>query len=215
MSPSRTVFVVDDHKVFVQLLTLALEAEPDLRPVGSACDVISALDGSHELRPDVVIMDVQIGDGDGIAATHHLTRTQPAICVVVLTAYPDDRLVQRAADAGACALLAKDGDLTRLIDTVRAANRDNFVLDPGLVGHAGSVVGPAQLLPPLSRSETEILRRLAVGFEPPEIAGHLGLTAWECRGQIDTILSKLGARSTLDAVIVAMGHGLIDVGPAN
>src|SRR4051812_8727760 len=101
------VLIVDDHKVFGELLGLALSAEDDFEFVGYAHNVTLGMQMVESLQPDLLIMDVRLGDGDGIAATAQLTRAHPTLRVVVLSGYVDAALMRRAADAGACALLPK------------------------------------------------------------------------------------------------------------
>ena len=94
----QNIVVVDDHKVFAELLAMALTREPDLLCVGHAQTVEEGMALVESLRPDIVIMDVQLGDGDGIAATAELSERFPDLRVVVLTAHVDQRLLRQALD---------------------------------------------------------------------------------------------------------------------
>src|SRR4051794_8295406 len=123
----QNVVVVDDHKVFAELLAMALSGEPDFACVGHAQNVDEGMALVEAVHPDLVIMDVQLGDGDGIAATAELTERFPDLRVVVLTAHVDQRLLQRAAAANASALLPKDGDLP---DMLSACDRHGAVGSP-------------------------------------------------------------------------------------
>jgi len=120
------VLVVDDHRTFSELLAMALHNEPDFHCVGTAAGVVEAHLMVDQLRPDLVLMDVRLGDGDGIAATAQLTRIYPELRVIVLTAYIDEALVQRAADAGACGLLPKDGFLPDMLVALRSSRREGW-----------------------------------------------------------------------------------------
>lgn len=213
MSPDATqrVLVVDDHQMFVQLLSAALSAEPDLDCVGVAHDITSALEKTRELRPDLVVMDVRLGDGDGIAAARELLEEHPETRVVVLTAFADARLVQRAADAGVSALLAKDGEIDNLLDTVRHARRGAFVSGRGLPD--------AQALPEdkftalgLTTDDGPLLRLLAAGFDVDGVARELGIDTRAAHQRVQHVRAALGARTSAEAVSAAVRRGLVRVG---
>jgi DNA-binding NarL/FixJ family response regulator len=208
----RTVVVIDDHQVFAELLSLALRSEPDIDCVGHAQNVAEGLALVDRLQPDIVVMDVQLGDGDGIAATAELIDRSPDLCVVVLTAFVEQQLLQRAAAAGACALLPKDGDLDGMLATLRTAKRGSFSVHPDLLHRlVGRPSIPQQRLPALTPREQEVLQMLAAGLDARLIAREIGISLNTCRGYVKSLLAKLGAHSQLEAVAVAMRHGLIHV----
>lgn len=208
------VLVVDDHRLLVQLLVGALASEEDMECVGTAHDIESALALTDALQPDVVMMDVRLADGDGIAATRELTTRFPELRVVVVTAFVDARLMQRAAEAGACALLAKDGELQNLLHTVRTAVRGGFVVQSELVdmsAHEGP--GPGYRRPQLTDRDRAVLRMLAAGCDSTAIARELNVSPEAGRGCVAHVLSAVGAPSPLEAVVVAMRNGLFHRGP--
>jgi DNA-binding NarL/FixJ family response regulator len=129
---TTSVLVADDHRTS-DLIAMALEAEPDFTCAGTAATVAEALTMVDELRPDLVLMDVQLGDGDGIAATAELTRIYPELRVVVLAAHGDTALMQRAADANACCVLPGDGSLPDLLDKMRSLLRGGLLVHPATV----------------------------------------------------------------------------------
>lgn len=209
---STRVVVVDDHRTFAELLALALRAEPDFDCVGTAHSIEAALRMLGALTPDLVIMDVQLGDGDGIAATAELTKTFPDLRVVVLTAIVNPSLMRRALDAGACALLRKDGALDEMLHTLRSARRGGFAVHPGLLMELVRNNPPIPP-PPLTDREGQVLQRLAEAGDARSIARDLGISVSTCRGYVKNLLAKLGAHSQLEAVVIAMRHGLIYAGP--
>lgn len=214
--PRLRVLVVDDHRLLVQLLVSALASEADMECVGTAHDIDSALALSYALKPDVVLMDVRLADGDGIAATRELTARFPALRVVVLTAFVDDPLMQRAAEAGACALLAKDGELQNLLRTVRTAKRGGFVVQSELVGASAQLgSGPRHRRPQLTDRDRVVLKMLAAGCDFTAIARELDVSPEAGRGCVAHLLSAVGAPSPLAAVVVAMRDGLFDRGPTD
>src|SRR3954463_7221452 len=130
---SSTVLVVDDHVVFAQLVERALSHEPDLTCVGIASTLAEARRMCATHRPDVVIMDVRLDDGDGVEGAAELVAEYPDLRVVVLSAFIDSRLMQRAARAGATALQAKDGGLEDRLDAIRYAEPGSLAVHPRLL----------------------------------------------------------------------------------
>jgi len=216
-SPTVTttrILVVDDHTTFADLLALALAGEPDLTCVGTAGTVGEAFAMVDRLRPDLVVMDVHLGDGDGVTATAELTQTYPALRVVVLTAHTDPALMQRAADAGACCVLLKNGSLPDMLAALRSSRRGGFAVGPALLRvMIASQTVKGDYLPPLTRRERDVLRMLAGGSEARAISKDLGISVNTCRGHLKNLLLKLGAHSQLEAVVIATRHGLVSVGP--
>ncbi len=206
------VLVVDDHRTFSDLLALALSGLDDMECVGTAHDADQAIGLAASLRPDVVVMDVQLGEGDGIAVTSKLTSAYPELRVVVLTAHATRELMKRAADAGACCLLPKNGALPDMLHALRSSRRGGFVVDPGLL-HTLVVSLPPQepARPPLTPRESEVINLLATGKDTQTVARELGISVNTCRGHVKSLLAKLGAHSQLEAVTVAIRSGMIDV----
>jgi DNA-binding NarL/FixJ family response regulator len=206
------VIVIDDHVTFAELLALALRGEPDLRCVGTAENLEDGLALVDRFRPGVVVMDVQLGDGDGIAATAEVVRRYPGTRVVVLTAHADRSVMHRASDAGACALLPKDGALSDMLAALRNARQGGFVVHPRLLKRIVSPMGPpTEYVPPLTRREQDVLQLLADGLDARATAKRLGISLHTCRGYIKNLLLKLDAHSQLEAVAIATRTGLVRV----
>jgi DNA-binding NarL/FixJ family response regulator len=210
-----TVLVVDDHTTFSDLLAMALDSEPDLTCVGTAASVTEAFVKVDERRPDLVIMDVRLGEGDGVTATAELTRIYPELRVVILTAHIDTALMQRAADAGACCLLPKDGSFSDLLEALRSSRREGLVVHPALLKTL--IMSQPQrdvMIPSLTRRERDVLKMLADGLDARAIARNLGISVNTCRGYVKNLLLKLDAHSQLEAVVIATNRGLVSVGPS-
>jgi DNA-binding NarL/FixJ family response regulator len=204
------ILVVDDHKTFADLLKVALDAEPDLHCVATGHSVGEGLLLVDSFRPDLVVMDYQLGDGDGVAATAEIVTRHPGTRVIVLTAHADSDLMRRAAEAGACCLLPKDGSLPDLLNALRSARPGGFVVHPALLKSlVVRDVVQAEYVPPLSRRENDVLRMLSLGMDARAIAEHLGISVNTCRGYVKSLLAKLGAHSQLEAVAIANRRGLI------
>lgn len=206
------VVVIDDHRAFADLLALVLRGEPEFSCVGTAESLAQGLPLVERLQPDIVVMDLQLGDGDGISATARLVERNPAIRVVILTAYADTATLGRASEAGACALLPKDGSLPELLDVLRGARRGGLVVEPRLLRRLLSSTQPVRMQQPplLTRREHEVLQLLAEGLNARAASMSLDITLNTCRGHIKNLLLKLGAHSQLEAVAVATRNGLID-----
>jgi DNA-binding NarL/FixJ family response regulator len=209
-APPRRLVVVDDHRVFAEALVVTLSMEADLDVLGMAHSVTTGIALAQRLVPDLVVMDVRLGDGDGVAAGAELARQFPAMAVVVLTGFVDEGLLERVADAGAAALLPKDGELTEMLRAIRTARRGRFIVHPALLRRVAAHGQPnGSDIPPLTGQEPDVLRLLAAGFDPASIGRELDLTNAVARDVVQALLTKLRARSPLDAVVIAMRNGLL------
>jgi len=213
------VMIVDDHRTFTDLVCLALRGEPDLDCVGAAHDPAEARVQVARAHPDLVVMDVDLGDedGDGLDLTAELLGQRPAMLVVVLTAHCDAGVLRRAAAAGACALLPKGCSLRDLLSGLRHARHGDLFVHPELL-RTLVVEQPDRgrqtaRRPDLTPRETLVLQLLTEGRHVSSIACDLGISVHTCRGYVKTLLSKLGAHSQLEAVAIAGKHGLVDAAP--
>ena len=216
-----SIVVVDDHRTFADLLMMALDAQPDLTCVGSASSAAEALELVGRTRPDVVVMDLQLGGDDGIDATRAVLEIAPQTRVVVLTAHTRPQHLVRAAVAGACAFLSKSGALDEMLDTLRNVRTGRLVVDPDLVAllpgdrdvpRPRVAEHPAAPSTELTARELEVLRLLGEGRDLRSIAEQLGMSLHTCRGHVKNLLAKLGAHSQLEAVVVATRAGLLRLG---
>jgi DNA-binding NarL/FixJ family response regulator len=208
-----TVLVVDDHQTFADLLAIALRAEPSLSYVGHAGTSAEARELVARLRPDVVLMDVQLPDSDGISTTEQLVAEHPQLRVVILTAHAEPSMVARAAVAGACGFLPKDGALRDVLQALRTAHRGGMVVPAHLLAGVlnASTERAARPAPTsmLTSREREVLQLMARGLDARAISGGLGISVHTCRGYVKSILAKLDAHSQLEAVMKAIRLGLL------
>ena len=203
------VLVVDDHRTVADAMALAMAAEPGIECLGAVHSAREARATAHGFAPDVVVMDVNLGDGDGIEVAAELTRRSPGIRVIILTAVVDASLLRRAADAGAVALLAKDGTLTELLAAIRASSWDGFVVHPRVLRRLMDCVDEPAEHVRLTVRENDVLSLLAEGMDVQAIASRLGITVLTCRGYLKNIMAKLDAHSQLEAVVKARRIGLV------
>ena len=211
-SPATRVLVVDDHVVFAQLVERAMRQETDLTCIGTASSLAEARRLCTMLRPDVVLMDVRLPDGDGVDAASEVVVENPDVRVVVLSAFIDAALMRRASLAGATALLAKDGDLDDLLLAIRSSQSGSLSVNPKLLHQLVREAPKATPGPDLTQREREVLRMLADGSDLTLIAREMSISVHTCRGHVKNVLAKLGVHSQLQAVVVAMRHGLIEPG---
>jgi DNA-binding NarL/FixJ family response regulator len=209
---SLRVLVVDDHRTFADLLSLALSSEPDLDCVGTAGSAAEAVAMAVEMKPDVVVMDIEMPRQDGLAATRRLREVLPDLVIVVVTAHRDPQWVLRATQAGASAFVPKNGSLPEMLDVLRRARNGGMLVAASAFG---STIAPAERAPTgprveLTQRERDVLHCLNRGMAPKAIARVLGISLHTCRGYVKSLLAKLGVSSQLEAVVTAQRLGLIE-----
>jgi len=206
-----TVLVVDGHQTFAELLGVALRGQPDLRYVGHARNGEQALRLCAELRPDVILLDPELPDADGIAIAEMLRHRQPNTRVVILTASNEATLVGRATAAGAAGFLSKNGALGDVLHAVHTAHGGGMTVSTDILARllrsTSPVVGPRG--GGLTAREHEVLELMGSGLDPRAIARRLGISVHTCRGYVKAVLAKLDVHSQLEAVAVATRRGLI------
>jgi DNA-binding NarL/FixJ family response regulator len=200
------VLVVDDHTTFAELLMGALNRESDLVSIGHAESVEAGVRMSLSLRPDVVVMDYHLADGNGLTAVEQILAREPSIRIVMLTGDPSIEVLERAAALGACAFLPKDGSLATMLDTLRQAKPGSMITHPALLAQLATRRQQAETdssIPALTQRELDVLRLMAKGQDVRTNAKTLGISQNTCRGYVKSILAKLGAHSQLEAVVAA------------
>lgn len=211
------VLVVDDHDLFRMGLSSLLSAEADIEVVAQASGGRLGVRLAHELRPDVVLMDLQMPDLEGHDATRQIVEHDPSTRVVVLTVLSDDSDVIAALEAGACGFLTKHTPIDDVVVAVRAAAQGAAWLSP----RAAEVVlnrlrqspeGQTSELDPaieLSARELDVLRLIARGLENSQIAKVLNISPRTAKNHVSNILAKLGLPSRVEAAIYAVRRGLV------
>ena len=205
------VLLVEDQRAFLESMAVVVDAQADLECVAIARNAADGLDAARRHRPDVVLMDVGLPDGDGVDVTGRLLADLPATRVIILTGRPDATVLARAAAAGASAFLLKNSSIEEILDAIRTNEGRRLQIDPdALISILDATPASA---PPgateLTQRELEVLGELALGHQPKQIARHLGITLPTCRGYVKTLFQKLGAHSALEAVVLAHRYGII------
>jgi DNA-binding NarL/FixJ family response regulator len=214
------VLVVDDQALVRGGFTMILEAEPDLAVVGEAADGVEALRLVAERTPDVVLMDIRMPRMDGIEATRRITAAARAR-VLVLTTFDLDEYVYDAVRAGASGFLLKDVPPRDLAHAVRTVAAGNSLVAPSVTRRLLEefVRRPPpgrrpERLDALTEREMEVLGLLARGWSNAELAGHLVLSETTVKTHVTRILTKLGLRDRVQAVVLAYEAGLVLPGSA-
>ena len=214
------VLIADDQTLVRAGFRAILEGQDDLEVVGEAADGGEAVTIARELRPDVVLMDVRMPDVDGIEATRRLLRDGDAPRVLMLTTFDLDEYVYEAMKAGASGFLLKDAPRDQLVGAVRTVAAGDALLAPALVRRLIEDFvrrpGPGERLPAdldeLTERELEVLTLIARGLANAEIAAVLFVTVATVRTHVTHILSKLGLRDRVQAVVLAYETGLVQPG---
>jgi DNA-binding NarL/FixJ family response regulator len=205
-----TVLLVDDHELIRQGLARAFERDADMTVVGQAGTVADGVAAWRDLRPDVVVTDLQMPDGHGLDVVRAIRADSDTTGVVVLTMHAGDDQIFAAMEAGASAFVGKDTRATEVVSAAKhAAVAPRTFLCAGL--SAAMMRRATTPSPPrLSSREEEVLALLADGLGTGEIAGRLYLSESTAKTHITHIYQKLGAANRAQALVTAMRLGLLD-----
>lgn len=208
---TTTVLLVDDHAVLAESLSALLGTQSDLEVVGTARTLAEARRLVQSSRPDVVLLDVALPDGDGIAEIPALLERHPGARVVVLTGTTTDRVLVAAVEAGAAGFLSKSGGVRRVVDTVRAAATDEAVLPEATLERLVPLMQQRaeERQVKLTDREVEVLQLVAEGLTNAAIAERLVVSLHTVRNHVARISRKLGAHSKLEALSIALRQGLV------
>jgi DNA-binding NarL/FixJ family response regulator len=206
-----SVLIVDDHQMVRDGLKAWLEEESDVAVVGAVGTIGKALELAADIRPDVVLMDFHLPDGDGIEATIGIIAAAPQASVIMMSGSVTDDLLSRAISAGCCGFLAKERGSTDLVNAVRSAAKGETLLPREVLA---ALVGRMRNPTPkpehgLTKRELEVLHLLAQGLSTSAICERLFLSEHTTRNHVRNILMKLGAHSKLEAVATATREGLL------
>ncbi len=208
------VLVADDQPAVREALRMVLDGEPDIEVVGEAAGGGEAVHLALTRRPDVVVMDLRMPGGDGIGAIARLAAADVGAKVLALTTFDLDEYLFGALAAGAGGFLLKDSDPAVLLDAVRGLHEGRGLIDPKVTGRL--IARFAQLSPRtaprdvdrLTPREREVLAQVVRGLSNAEIAAALTIEEGTVKTHVARILTKLGLRTRVHAVIYAYEHGL-------
>jgi DNA-binding NarL/FixJ family response regulator len=208
------VLIADDHVVVRQGLRSILGLHPEVRVVGEAANGAEALQRARELKPDVVLMDIQMPVMDGIEATRQLRQHLPECKVVILTSFAEDEHIFPALQAGASGYLLKDVQPEEILGALRRVVQGEPLLHPVVMRRlmeriARPTHAETPAFPSLTPREQEVLRLIAQGCTNKEIAHALVVSEKTVKAHVSNLLQKLQLSDRTQAAIYAVQHGLV------
>ncbi len=225
VSPIK-LLIVDDHPLFRQGMRDVLETDPQLEVVGEAADGEVAMERAFELRPDVILMDINLPTTNGLQVTRKIKSQLPRTKVIMITGYDDAEQVFHALRAGASAYCSKDIPPESLLRTIEAAHEGLFVVNEREMNHDelakwldqklgrksrqfADNADLSEVFVPLSPREMEILEHVTKGSSNKEIAHSLGISHQTVKNHMTAILRKLRVDDRTQAAVYALQHGWV------
>lgn len=212
--PSTSVLLVDDHPLFLDGVRAALSGTAGIEVVGEAHGMAEAVEQAAVLRPDVVLMDLNLPDGSGIDATRAILAAAPATRVLVITMSADDDAVVAAMRAGARGYVVKGSSRSDLVQAVVTVSAGGAVFSPSVAERLGSFFSGLaaqpgrEMFPQLSEREREVLDLIARGHDNRRIARELHLSDKTVRNLVSLLVGKLGVADRAEAIARARRAGL-------
>ena len=203
------ILVVDDHPVVREGLVALLEDEPDFQVAGSVGSAEEALTLGAQLRPDVILLDLELPGMDGVEAIPRLAASTPEARILVLTAYDTDERVLGAVKAGARGYLLKGAAGREIAQAIRAVHAGESYLASRVAAKVLTQVRAPRRSTSLSARERTVVRLVADGLSSKQIARRLSITERTVKFHISSIMNKLGADNRAQAVAKAAERGLL------
>jgi DNA-binding NarL/FixJ family response regulator len=208
-----TILIADDHPVFRKGLRALLATMPNTELVGEAASGEEAIMLAEKLQPDVVLMDLQMPGGGGLAAIRPIVQTSPHIRILVVTMFEDDDSVFAAMRAGARGYVLKDMNDEEITRAILAVGNGEAIFSPAIAMRMMNFFSarpamPSNIFPELTESERNVLRLMAQGVNNETIAQQLALSTKTVRNYVSNIFSKLQVADRAQAIVKARDAGL-------
>jgi DNA-binding NarL/FixJ family response regulator len=213
------ILLVDDHDLFREGLAGIISTQPDMLVVGEAGDGLEAIVKAGELKPDLILMDIQMPGCDGLEATQKIKQELPATVIVILTVRDEDEKLFEAIKNGAQGYLLKNTRSKELLEGLRGAMHGEAAISPILAGHMleefrrlSQAQPPAAIpdeLAALTLREMDVLSLVAQGCSDKEIAAQLSISLHTVKSHLRNILAKLQVNSRREAAWLARNKGLL------
>lgn len=215
------VLLADDQTMIRQGFSYVIGLQSDMQLVGEASDGQEAIDLAAELRPDVILMDIQMPTKSGIEATREIMKRWPETKTVILTTFDDQEYIYQGIRAGAVGYLLKDAEVEQMLDAIRSAFRGEAIYKTGLAANAllkvaasaNTLIGSGTKPPltdPLTEREQQILQEMAYGLRNDQIAQKLFITEGTVKSHVHRILQKFGCEDRTQVVVAALRNGMVN-----
>ena len=208
------ILVAEDHPLFRKGMISLLSSVPEFEVVGEAATGEEAVVRAADLQPDVILMDLQMPEVNGIEATRRILQESPSVRILIVTLFEDDDSVFMALRAGARGYVLKDADEEEMVHAIQAVSRGEAIFSPAIATRvlayfaAPGPVAPPQVFPTLTDREREILNLIAQGHPNPAIARQLSLSTETVGNYVSNIFTKLQVADRAQAIIRAREAGL-------
>ncbi len=207
------VLLADDHRIFRQGLRELIERKTVFEVIGEAATGREVLEQVATLTPDIVLLDIQMPELNGVAVARQLAQSHPDVKIIMLTMYRQDQHLFEAIKAGARAYLLKDADAEELIDVIERVHRGEAAIDTALTSRVFDefrrISTEQNDVDQLTEREREILQLLAAGCDNRTIAARLHLSEKTVGNRLSEIFQKLGVTNRTQAALVAVQRGII------
>jgi DNA-binding NarL/FixJ family response regulator len=213
MSDRIHILVVDDHPVVRDGLVTILNTQPDFEVVGEASGGQEAIEAVLDKKPDLLLLDLEMPEMDGVAVLRHFQTQSMAVRSIVFTAFDTDERILEAVQAGAQGYLLKGAERQELFNAIRVVHGGGSLLQPVIASKLLQQMSEAKQqvteVDALTPREAEVLELLAQGLQNKEIANALVISERTVKFHVSSIMGKLGASNRTEAVALAANQGLV------
>ena len=217
MSEPIRVFIADDHQLVRQGLEALLSAKPGVEVIGQAKNGVEAVELALSLNPDIILMDLQMPEKDGIEATREIKEKNADARILIITSFAEDENVYRAIKAGALGFLLKDSSPDELLQAINDVYNGRMSLHPNiamkLIEELNQPTEQQVTEEPLTEREVEVLKLVAKGRSNQEIAEKLVVSERTIGAHVSNILGKLHLANRTQAALYALRKGFTDLNP--